>query len=372
MFTLNYIFDYFDLMCDAGIQNAIMLATVSKRPASLHEVLKLAGLLQGYQEFLNLKKEAEHFFRAGDHRAAFNTIGKMWVHPHIVPALLLVECFENHELIVPYWYKNMKLYRQDIQKKDGGVRPIIIADKRLRVCMGVINRLLQCCCVSWSSNTFGFRPGLGTQDAVSHLAQKAQSILNKNQSAVLVSFDLIAAYNSVDIKHLVRTLQLGFLPNDIKNLIWMWQHLPITQHNTRINGLAQGYAYSPTLFAWYVDKLLGQHMDVTIYADNVTGVFCTKQDAILAVKKAQALLQDSGLLIAPSSVKMQLLHHYLDFHFCWLGHSVLFPSGTVKLHKYQVPGYCRTPQVWTKAKWDYMLRTSSWVPLVLNAKWRRF
>lgn len=371
MFALNYFFDCFHLVCDTGVPHALMLAPIHKRAASLQEVLNVAGLLQGYKDFLNKKKEAEAFFQAGNYRAAFNIIDKMWVHPQIVPALLLIECFEARELIVPNWYKNMKLYRQDIQKKDGGVRPIIIADKRLRVCMGVINRLLQCCCVSWSSNTFGFRPGFGTADAVSHLAQKAQSMLNNNKQVVLVSFDLKAAYSSVNIKHLMQTLQLRSLPNDIKKLIWMWQHLPITQHDTSVTGLAQGYAYSPTLFAWYVDKLLGQHMDLTIYADNVTGVFYTQQDAILAIKKAQTLLQDSGLLIAPSSIKMELLHHNRYFEFGWLGHSVLFPSATVKLYQNQVTPHSRTPLVWTIDQWDYMLQTLGWVKLVLDKKWRR-
>jgi hypothetical protein len=372
MFTPNYIFDCFHLIYDTGMQHALMLATIYKRPASLHEVLQLAGLLQGYKDFLNLKNEAEVFFLAGNFRAAFNTIGKMWVHPRIVPALVLIECFETRELIVPNWYQNMKLYRQDIQKKDGGVRPIIIADKRLRVCMSVINRLLQCCCVSWSSNSFGFRPGFGTQDAVSHLAQKAQSVLSNHKQAVIVSFDLKAAFNSVDAKHLMQTLQLGSLPGDMKKLIWMWQHLPIAQDDISVTGLAQGYAYSPTLFAWYVDKLLGQHMDVTIYADNVTGVFYTKQDAILAVKKAQTLLHNSGLQIAPNSIQMHWLHHSRDYVFRWLGHSVVFPSGTVKTHKHEIPVQSDTHQVWTLAKWDSMLSTVGWVQIVLNAKWRRF
>nr|ABX82100.1 reverse transcriptase-like protein [Chlamydomonas reinhardtii] len=372
MFTVNYILDLFHTINATEVQHTLMLALMHKRPASLHEVLRLAGLLQGYKDFLSLTKQAEAFFQAGDYRSAFNTISKMWVHPQIVPALLLMECFETRELTVPYWYKSIKLRRQYIQKKNGGVRPIIVAHKGLRICMAVINRLLQSCCVSWSNQTFGFRPGFGTHHAVLHLAQKAQQMLNKQQQAVLVTFDLQAAYNSVDIKHLMQTLQLQYLPNDMKKLIWMWQHLPLAQLNAGINGLAQGYAYSPTLFAWYVDQLVGQHMDFTIYADNFAGVFLTQQDAQFAVKEAQTLLQKSGLLIAPSSIKMHLLDKNQHSELNWLGHKVLFPSCTVKLQHHQLLVNQHSPQVWTIQKWDKMLRTLGWVQLALNADWRRF
>ena len=113
-------------------------------------------------------------------------------------------------------------------------------------------------------------------------------------------------------------------------------------------------------------------MDFTIYADNFCGVFANQQDAISAVQKAQALLKKSGLLIDPKSINMHLLHPHHDFAFSWLGHRIMFPSCTVKLHQHELVSKQNTPKVWTTRKWDYMLRTFGWVELVLDQGWRRF
>nr|YP_009349241.1 reverse transcriptase-like protein [Yamagishiella unicocca]APZ82953.1 reverse transcriptase-like protein [Yamagishiella unicocca] len=231
----NTIFDFFELLilnclCADGHITALVANSLltMDQGATLLQVLEIAGLLKAYEEFICLFSEAESLFVQGDTRSALNLFYKIWMSPHFVPALLLYECFYARQLILPTWSGTSKHYVVNMLKKSGGTRPIIIPNKRTRICMGVVNTLLQSACKSWSTRSTGFRLGHGTHTAIDLLANSARKMLHVHDKVYILTFDIHKAFNSVNMKHLFHTLGLKALPHDIKNMIWKWQHTSLS------------------------------------------------------------------------------------------------------------------------------------------------
>nr|QKY64114.1 hypothetical protein [Pandorina colemaniae] len=370
--------------------------------ATLNDLLKITRLDQHYARFLGLHQEASKLLIQGNKRHAFDILNKMWFDPHIVPALLLQECFKAGTLIVPTWNKFPKYSLIQQGKLDGSTRPIVVPHLETRVCMGVVNSILQTSCNSWTSRTVGFRPGYGTHYAINLLANSTKSILQSNGSVTLIFFDIKKAFNSVDLKHLFNTLELQLLPKDIKYLIWQWQHTPLLNNKkypvqqSHVEGLAQGFAYSPTLFAWYLDALLVNHFNYIIYADNIVGIFQTEIEAWNALDLTKLNLQSSGLRINDHSVSIVTVDTRLSlineterragwysytnppnlstnpgYTVNWLGHGLVLPSCNVKFSVYENKQQKVESSVMTYQEWAVLLRATNWINKVYGQKWCR-
>ena len=361
--------------------------------ATLQQVLEIAGLLKAYEEFICLFTEAELLFVQNNPRAALNIFYKIWMSPHFVPALLLYECYYARELFLPDWNVTGKHHLVHMLKKSGGTRPIIIPKKRTHICMGVVNTLLQSTCKSWSMRSTGFRPGYGTHDAVNLLANSALNIMHTHGKVFILSFDIQKAFNSVDLKKVFKTLGLKALPHDIKNLIWKWQHSPVVygdESDSKLlkrqlipvlgearssmpdhsNSLIQGFSYSPTLFAWYLDVILVQHCSLIAYADNFAGVYTSSHEAEQAVLNASALLKAHGLSINEKSISIYVRSfNSVPSLYPWLGHALSLPDCNVVLNKFQQKAPVSEPVFISLEKWHSMLQNSNWVQKVHNLSW---
>lgn len=347
---------------------------------SLIKVLELASLASDYARYRVLLARAEHLLINGKNRAACDVFFQMWADPHILPALLLGECYKARQLVLPAWYNNKGiLHLVHIPKSNGGTRPIVIPSLEARICMGAVNRILQASHPSWDARTTGFRPGHGTHTAINLLASNARAVLQANGGAVIILFDLRKAFNSVCLGHLFHTLQLHCLPKEIKHLIWLWHHASIKHPGSSagepgllVEGLAQGFSYSPTLFAWYLDVLLVQRTRFIAYADNFAGVFNSEQEAADALAHVHALLQGTGLSVNPDSIELFTSDLNSDPRpISWLGHGLILPSTEVKLGAYEVMQPDTTPKVLTLQNWQRMLNRSDWVNKVYRQPWRQ-
>jgi Reverse transcriptase (RNA-dependent DNA polymerase) len=337
--------------------------------ATLLQVLEIAGLLDPYKNFLVLLSQAEDLFVKGNNRAAFNILYQIWMGPHFVPALLLAECFYARQLIFPNWYGFDTMHIQQMQKRAGGFRPIIITDKRTRICMGVINSLLQASCKSWSLKTTGFRPGFGTHSAINLLANSARSIMQSNGRVYIVMFDIQKAFNSVNMQHLCRTLHLSCLPRDVKTLLWKWHHNPLPEF--RFDGLAQGFSYSPTLFAWYLDEMVVKYSPFFVYADNFAGVFASLNEVDLNIAKVNFLLNSTGLNVNQKSFSVLTYQpKERSVHIPWLGHALSMPDCNVVLNIFQQRSPVVEPVFMSLDMWRSMLRSTNWVRFVYQHDWR--
>jgi hypothetical protein len=373
------------------------------RGASLKEVLLVAGLLDAYNHFFSLFASAELFFEKCNQRAAFDCFYRMWFSPDIIPALLLRECYYARELILPNWYApdqhyvynlkkstnkqkfpavstdysyDLKLVSQvlspSIQPSLSAIRTILIPNKQKRICMGVINSFFQAACKSWNIRTVGFRPGYGTHTAINMLADLVKINRKEHGNAYILSFDLKSAFNSVNLEHLFKTLYLKALPGDIKYLLWQWHNMPnnLDYDNAHTRGLIQGLNYSPTLFAWYLDKILVKRSKLIAYADNFVGVYESIQAAENALRDAQLLLQGSGLIINPQSISICCSPHLATpYLYPWLGHALSLPNCKVIFRKFQQPAFKKTPIFITIDQWRYMLQATDWVNGVQRLEW---
>lgn len=343
--------------------------------ANLIQVLELARLSNDYARFRVLLERAEYLLINGNNRAACNVFYQMWADPHILPALLLTQCFGARKLVIPAWYNNKDILDLvHIPKSNGGTRPIIIPSLDVRICMGAVNLMLQASHPSWDARTTGFRPGHGTHTAINLLASNTRDVLQTNNGAVLLLFDLRKAFNSVCLSHLFDTLQLHCLPKDMKHLIWQWHNAPLKHNNSNlpvVEGLAQGFCYSPTLFAWYLDVLLVKRTRFIAYADNFAGVFHSEQEAADALAHVNSLLQGTGLSINPDSIELYTCNLNSAPHtISWLGQGLILPSTEVKLGVYEVKQPDILPKVFTLQDWKLMFKRSNWVHRVYQQEWR--
>jgi hypothetical protein len=236
--------------------------------------------------------------------------------------------------------------------------------------MGVVNRLLQASCSSWSNNTLGFRPGFGTKDCITTLALNFHDIRSQRVSnPVILSFDLTKAYNSVNIDHMAVTLKLKGLPKNLRTLLWNWHH-PVNCSVNPLNGLTQGFNYSPTLFAWYLDTAVVKNTHFIVYADNFAGIFESKNDAKTALANVQTLLIKTGLSIQPETVKYFSLDNAKVFP--WLGHHLELTTGGVLLNKCQRTKDKKPPVYISTKEWEVMLQKTNWLQNVKASGWRDF
>jgi len=225
-----------------------------QNPVSLEQVLQLANLHMDFDRFRFLFNKAQSLFAAGNNHKACSVLHSIWMDKKIIPALLLSECFYAQELILPNWKVPCLMQFLEFSKEDGGVRPINVPNKRSRICMGVVNTLFQASCLSWDKRSTGFRIGFNTDNAMLMLCNKARQLYKDSDDIVLTTFDIKGAFNGVNVKQLFNVLELNNLPHQIKYLIYGWQDSqPLLLD---IPGLKQGVPYSPTLFAWYMDRIL--------------------------------------------------------------------------------------------------------------------
>lgn len=366
--------------------------------ATYLDLLQFTGLYQHYTRYVDFYREASALFTEGKKRAAFDIINQMWLDPHIVPALILGECYKMGTLLVPAWNSFPKYILVNQAKSDGSTRPIIVPHLETRVTMGVVNSMLQSSCDSWTSRTHGFRapthkfqdpnPDLprvaplrfGTKSLLTAVNQETRDRLLFKSSTTLVFFDIKKAFNSVDLHRLFNTLELHQLPKDIKYLIWQWQHTKVLNAaSASVQGLAQGFPYSPTLFAWYLDAIFlntfGQlkagRPDFFIYADNVVGLFDSVSDAQRALTLLNAALVDAGLKINQASVNVVTVNNSsMSFDVSWLGHKLLLPDCNVDFNVYNVQTSTPILKRPTKKEWFNLLSTTDWKRKVYAQNWR--
>lgn len=368
--------DSFDCANNFYTTSATLLVTKSIATPTLDQVLKTANLHLDYSRFLELTKKADQSFKEKSYRDAFNYLYKIWYDDSIVPALLLRECFYARELVYPEWTNKKPFNAILVPKKpqpnrgynSSPNRILIVPKLNTRICMGTVNTILQSSCGSWSNRTTGFRPNFGTHIALHLLSEQATQCLNKHKQVYIVSFDIQSAYNNVLIKDLFNVLKLKNLPHPMKSLIWQWQCTKLNGPFKQ-QGLAQGFSYSPTLFAWYLDQAFIKNTSFVCYADNMAIAlpFLTDIDTIL--NNAETTLNNMGLSINKSTLAVHFCKPDVQLEFKWLGHTLTLPLCNVTLNDSTTLDIKKPHKTISLEQWDQQLRQMNWVANVKNKIW---
>jgi hypothetical protein len=145
----------------------------------------------------------------------------------------------------------------------------------------------------YGPSQFGFRPHYSTTHAHISIHDSVSKALNdkQNKGAVIISFDMQKAFDSLDHGSLMKSLANGGLPSGF--LFWCLSYLQDRRqvvsigqsvHSTSIavtSGIPQGSVISPYLFSAHMGSLEALHpyTCITKYADDVVAVIPVKDSS---------------------------------------------------------------------------------------------
>ena len=136
------------------------------------------------------------------------------------------------------------------------------------------------------SNQFGFRRGRSARESLSHLFLDIDGVSHENKAFVAVFFDIVGAFNNVNLHVLTSILASLHFPAKIISWIFNFLHGRelYVKHNNNIygsrlsfKGVSQGGILSPTLFLLYIHRLnleLGPDVSNLQFADDLV-VYCS-------------------------------------------------------------------------------------------------
>lgn len=166
--------------------------------------------------------------------------------------------------------------------------------------------------------SFGYRPGLGVEQAV----QRVIDHRNANLRWV-VDADIMHCFDAIDSRRLFGMVRQRVRDRLVLRYIEQWlqvQLLSSLDGKPRRAGASQGSVLSPLLANIYLhtldQALTARGLALVRYADDFVICCRRRADAQSALSQAQAALQRLGLELHPQ--KTQIVH--FDQGFAWLGH----------------------------------------------------
>ena len=202
--------------------------------------------------------------------------------------------------------------RVEIVKETGGTRPLAIpcvSDRVLQTAVAfTLTPILE---PAMSSASFGYRLGLGVDDAVARIME----LRRDNRSWVLES-DVARFFETVPHGSLLDLLDERVGDSRLTDLVALW----LGQSGTEERGLLQGSPLSPLLANLYLDEvdhlLDGPDGRLVRYADDFIVLSRRKTEAEMAKERAETLLAERGLALHPDKTRISRF----EDGFWFLGH----------------------------------------------------
>lgn len=216
-------------------------------------------------------------------------------------------------------YQPRPIRRIFVPKPNGGLRPLALWALRDRTAQRVVYDIIAPCFEAlFLPCSFGFRPGLGVEDAVRRLQE-----LRDEQRCWVVDADIKDCFDRIDSQRLLKLVaeqvQDALLLHYIAR--WLEAHIFNTADGVpQKAGASQGSVLSPLLANIYLHQidrsLLQQQFALIRYADDLVVCCRRKADAQHALVAVHDALVQWGLQL--NEQKTRLVH--FDQGFEWLGY----------------------------------------------------
>jgi RNA-directed DNA polymerase len=221
-----------------------------------------------------------------------------------------------HERMKNGQYRAQPLRRIYIAKEDGRQRPISIPSLEDKIVqMAVVNLLNAIYEQDFLACSYGFRPGLGAQDALDEVGR----VICTRPITTILEADISGYFDAIVRKQLIELIEKRVSDGAILRLIGKWINVGVIEEGRLLKsetGVGQGQVISPLLANVYLHYVLDEWFETEVkprlkgeayeirYADDFILCFQYREDAEKVMEVLVKRFAKYGLKLHPEKTRL--------------------------------------------------------------------